>query len=76
MHEFDFIVQFDFFSPTGFFQYDHKKERNLIIYNQSTPLPYPLSNVKTKIHFIYGIADRATNYLVSSILCRFLVNGP
>ncbi|KAJ6636130.1 Lipase 1 [Pseudolycoriella hygida] len=45
-----------------FQHYDHKQEENLSIYNQSTPPVYKLSNVKTRIHFLYGTTDAVVNY--------------
>lgn len=47
-----------------FLQFNHGKEKNILIYNQTTPPQYELSNVKTKIHFLYGTTDGSTAFQV------------
>lgn len=45
-----------------FIRLDHiKKRKNLELYGQSVPPRYNLSNVQTKLHFLYGTNDVVAN---------------
>lgn len=66
------IFRFNFHTSIKdkFLQFDHKKEKNILMYNQSTPPQYQLSNVKTKIHFLYGTTDYIIN---SQVICNRVI---
>lgn len=51
-----------------FQKYDHGTEENLKLYGVATPPEYNLSNIKTKVHIMYGSND----YLVPKAVRTFV----
>lgn len=54
-----------------FQKFDYGPSKNMKLYKSRKPPEYNLSNVKTKVHIIYGTND----YLVDPAVCFARVNG-
>lgn len=55
--DFDYIFEFSSRNIGKFQHYHYGTDENLQIYGQPTPPEYDLSNVRTKIHILYGTND-------------------
>ncbi|XP_037046125.1 lipase 3-like [Bradysia coprophila] len=45
----------------SFIRFDHEKRRNLELYGQPVPPQYNLANLRTNMHFLYGVTDAIAN---------------